>query len=254
VLISGSADGLLHSSANRHISSFEFLVPLILAIETATKLCSVAVARDGVVLALRELESEKRIHAEKVNVFISEVMEEAGLALRNLDAVAVGIGPGSYTGLRIGLSAAKGLCYALDKPLIGISTLQVLVSSALRSGVPKDAGLWPMIDARRMEVFTQPHSPDGKSTGPVEPLILSEEWLAAAEEARVVFGDGADKAIDMWKDHSTIQHVPGIRPTAGAAFVEAGRRFAEGEFDDLAYLVPEYGKAANVAQPKKGGG
>jgi len=225
-------------------------MPLILALETATKLCSVAIARDGVVLALRELESEKHIHAEKVNIFIAEVMEEAGLSLNELDAVAVGIGPGSYTGLRIGLSAAKGLCYALDKPLIGFSTLQVLVHSALRSGVEADAVLWPMIDARRMEVFTQPFAADGRTLGPVTPVILSEEWVAAAEGPRVVFGDGADKAADLWKNGSTIRHLPGIRPTAAAAFVEVERRFAEGAFDDHAYLVPEYGKAANVAQPK----
>lgn len=223
---------------------------MILAIETATKLCSVALARDGVVLALRELESVKHIHAEKVNVFIAEVMEESDLALNALDAVAVGIGPGSYTGLRIGLSAAKGLCYALDKPLIGISTLQVLVNSALRTGVLKGASLWPMIDARRMEVFTQPFGVDGKALGPVAPLVLSEEWLAA-EGQRVVFGDGADKATDLWRTGSGVHHLTGIRPTAAAAFMEAERRFAEGSFDDVAYLVPEYGKAANVTQPKK---
>ncbi|HRH67901.1 MAG TPA: tRNA (adenosine(37)-N6)-threonylcarbamoyltransferase complex dimerization subunit type 1 TsaB [Flavobacteriales bacterium] len=224
---------------------------LILAIETATKLCSVAVARDGVVLALRELESEKHIHAEKVHVFIAEVMEEAGLALNELDAVAVGIGPGSYTGLRIGLSAAKGLCYALDKPLIGISTLQVLVDAALRTGIQQDAVLWPMIDARRMEVFTQPYARDGKALGPVTPLVLGEEWLVTTEGDRVVFGDGADKAADLLKNAAAVYHLPGIRPSAAAAFVEAERRFAQRAFDDLAYLVPEYGKAANVAQPKK---
>ena len=228
-------------------------MPVILAIETATKLCSVAVARDGVVLALRELESEKHIHAEKVNVFIAEVMEEAGQTLNQLDAIAVGIGPGSYTGLRIGLSAAKGLCFALDKPLIGISTLQVLVHAALRTDVPKDAVLWPMIDARRMEVFTQHYAADGRALAPVAPLVLSEEWAANAEGPCVVFGDGADKATDLWENRPTIHYLPGIRPTAAAAFLEAGRRFAEGAFDDLAYLVPEYGKAANVSQPKKKG-
>jgi len=177
-------------------------------------------------------------------------MEEAGHVLNELDAVAVGIGPGSYTGLRIGLSAAKGLCYALDKPLIGISTLQVLVHSALRTGVPEGAVLWPMIDARRMEVFTQPFAVDCTAHGPVRPLVLTEEWIPA-EGSYAVFGDGADKAADLWANRPTIHHLPGIRPTAAAAFVEAERRFTEGSFDDLAYLVPEYGKAANVAQPKK---
>ncbi|MBK6550630.1 MAG: tRNA (adenosine(37)-N6)-threonylcarbamoyltransferase complex dimerization subunit type 1 TsaB [Flavobacteriales bacterium] len=102
-------------------------MPLILALETATKLCSVALSRDGVVVAVRELESDALVHAEKLNVFVAEVMAKAGTTFSELDAVAVGIGPGSYTGLRIGLSAAKGLCFALDIPIIGISTLRTLV-------------------------------------------------------------------------------------------------------------------------------
>src|SRR5690554_6692450 len=146
-------------------------MPIILAIETATKLCSVAVGRGGLVLASRDLETPKLAHAEKVNVFIAEVMAEAGLPLHALDAVAVGTGPGSYTGLRIGLSAAKGLCFALDKPIIGLSTLATLVAAA-RDRVPTLSGtLLPMIDARRMEVFTQPFSADGSPLSDAAPLV-----------------------------------------------------------------------------------
>jgi tRNA threonylcarbamoyladenosine biosynthesis protein TsaB len=222
---------------------------LILAIETATKLCSVALGRDGVVLALREVQSERHAHAEKVNVFIAGVMEEAGLPLSALDAVAVGIGPGSYTGLRIGLSAAKGLCYALDRPLIGIGTLTTLTRAALMRG-PLSGELWPMIDARRMEVFAQRHDANGSPIAEAAPLILDEAW-ATSSVPRMVFGDGADKAGALWQGRSMITHVPGITATAAAMLPEAGRRYAEGRFDDLAYLVPDYGKAANVTQPRK---
>lgn len=225
------------------------LMALILCIETATKLCSVGLARDGVVLAMREEESERHTHAERINVFIAEVITEVGVRLPDLDAVAVGIGPGSYTGLRIGLSAAKGLCYALDKPLIGLSTLGTLVAVA-RTSAPTGRVLWPMIDARRMEVFTQEFDPQGRSIGAVAPLVLDEEWAAQSDGA-VVFGDGADKASALWAGRPGIEFIAGIRPHASAMTGEAELRFAEGRFDDLAYLVPEYGKAANVTQPRK---
>lgn len=222
---------------------------LILSIETATKLCSVALARDAVVLAMREEESERHTHAERINVFVAEVIAEAGVLLRNLDAVAVGIGPGSYTGLRIGLSAAKGLCYALDKPLMGLSTLGTLVAAARTMGL-MDRVCLPMIDARRMEVFTQAFDAQGRSIGDVIPVVLDAAW--ATEHVGVaVFGDGADKAAELWTGRPGIEFIGGIRPHASAMFAEAELRFAEGRFDDLAYLVPAYGKAANVTQPKK---
>jgi tRNA threonylcarbamoyladenosine biosynthesis protein TsaB len=225
-------------------------VPLILALETATKLCSVALSRDGVVVAVRELESDALVHAEKLNVFVAEVMAKAGTTFSELDAVAVGIGPGSYTGLRIGLSAAKGLCFALDIPIIGISTLRTLVERAKEIGVPEELPQWPMVDARRMEVFTRPHDAAGVATGPSSPLVLDAEWVAAQAPC-AVFGDGADKAAEFWSTRPDVTYVRGIRPTAAAMGVEAERRYTAEEFDDLAYLVPTYGKAANVNQPKK---
>lgn len=224
-------------------------MPLILAIETATRLCSVALARDGAVLAIREEESDRHAHAELLNVFIQQVMEAAGCTLFQLDAVAVGIGPGSYTGLRIGLSAAKGLCYALEKPLIGLNTLGTLTQTALDADVHGDE-LWPMIDARRMEVFTQKYDRRGRAQDMVTPLILEGNWIEGSKQ-RAVFGDGADKASMLWQGRGTIHFLPGIRPHAAAMIPEAERRYAAKAFDDLAYLVPEYGKAANVTQPKK---
>ena len=223
---------------------------LILAIETATKLCSVALARDGKLLAIRESDPTTNAHAEKVNVFIKEVMQEAGCALSELDAVAVGIGPGSYTGLRIGLSAAKGLCYALDIPVIGVSTLGTLAQGALENSPVRNAELWPMVDARRMEVFAQPYSSELNPKEPAAPLILDREW-AQRPVARMVFGDGADKAAELWNGNEHITFVHGITPSAKYMFNTAEKRYAIDAFDDLAYLVPDYGKAANVGMGKK---
>lgn len=223
------------------------MMPLLLTIETATKLCSVALGRGEQLLAIREIDSVKLAHAEKVNVFIAEVMEEAGLALKDLDAVAVGIGPGSYTGLRIGLSAAKGLCYALDKPIIGLSTLGTLVAAARQQHGPFAGTLWPMIDARRMEVFAQPYSTEGQALAEAAPLILDDAW-SARPEARVVFGDGADKAAQQWAGYGSIKHHAGIRPSAVFMLAGALARYRIQRFDDLAYLVPAYGKGASVGK------
>lgn len=224
-------------------------MPTILCIETATKLCSVALSRNGAVLAVRDLESDQHVHAEKVNVFIDAVMKEADSGLKELDAIAVGIGPGSYTGLRIGLSAAKGLCYALGIPIIGISTLRTLHDAARAQEPNLAVDAWPMIDARRMEVFTQRFGENGQGIDAPAPMVLDGAQASSLSPA-LVFGDGADKAVELWIQEG-ITHLPGIRPFAAAMVQEAERRFAQGSFDDLAYLVPTYGKAANVTQPKK---
>ncbi|MBK9147452.1 MAG: tRNA (adenosine(37)-N6)-threonylcarbamoyltransferase complex dimerization subunit type 1 TsaB [Flavobacteriales bacterium] len=221
-------------------------MPVILCIETATKLCSVALGRDCVLLAEQELASDRLVHAEKINVFIDGVLREAGVDMRMLGAVAVGIGPGSYTGLRIGLSAAKGLCYALGIPIIGVSTLETLMQSLGLKGQVQ----WPMIDARRMEVFTQPFGPDGRAQGEAAPLILDEAWAVSAGPC-TVFGDGADKATELWSRHPRITHQSGARPHARAMLALAEARLASGATDDLAYLVPLYGKEAKVTQPRK---
>lgn len=223
-------------------------MPLILCIETATRLCSVAVGREGALLAERGLESEQHIHAEKVNLFIDEVMGEAGLALRELDAVAVGIGPGSYTGLRIGLSAAKGLCFALRIPIIGIGTLETLNAVARAAGA--QGCVQPMIDARRMEVFTQAFAADGRAMDAPYPVVLEQAWAEALGACTVV-GDGSDKAVALWTGVPALHHLAGMRPHARAMLAQAEERLAEGRLDDLAYLVPDYGKEANVTQPRK---
>lgn len=221
-------------------------MPLILALETSTRLCSVALGRDGVVLADRDVESECLEHAEKVNVLIAEVLEEAGVGMKDLHAVAVGIGPGSYTGLRIGLSVAKGLCHALGVPIIGVGTLDVLAAAG---GVVQGVS-YPMIDARRMEVFTAAFRADRGSEEEPYAVVLDDAW-ASGIHGCTVLGDGADKSAELWSRHPSVRHLFGVRPYARAMLGLAEERMRQAMTDDLAYLVPKYGKEARVTQPSK---
>ena len=224
---------------------------LLLSFDTATPHLAVVLSADDRPLAWREDAGAGRSHAEKLNVHIAEVMGEAGREFKDLDAVAVGTGPGSYTGLRIGLSAAKGLCFALDKPLIGMGTLDVLLAQAMAEGHACGGAFWPMVDARRMEVYTRPFQGEGRPMGGMAPLVLDGAWCGRhAGQGVCVFGDGADKAEGLWADFPGIVHLPGIRPGVKGLARCAARHFREGRFSDLAYLVPEYGKPANVAQKR----
>ncbi|MBK9760137.1 MAG: tRNA (adenosine(37)-N6)-threonylcarbamoyltransferase complex dimerization subunit type 1 TsaB [Flavobacteriales bacterium] len=226
-------------------------MPLLLSFDTATKHCAVALSEGCRVLASRVEEGEKFSHAEKLNVFIAEVMTEAGRDMDELDAVAVGVGPGSYTGLRIGLSAAKGLCFALDIPLIGMGTLDVLVAQYLSlPNIDRQPGdvLFPMIDARRMEVFTTAFDGSGKEVGESQPMILDDPWCSALpqDKRHLVFGDGADKASALWTGHSQVTHVVGIRPSVFGLVACAETLFSRGDFADMVRSVPAYGKVARV--------
>ena len=226
---------------------------LLLAFDTATPNLSVVLSEDSRPLFWREDASEKLSHAERLNVFIGEVMEEAGMRLKDLDAVAVGTGPGSYTGLRIGLSAAKGLCFALNKPLIGMGTLEVLLAQFIeeQGDTNPDTLYMPMVDARRMEVYTCTYGADESPLDETAPLILDEAWCEARSKERiVVFGDGADKATALWHTCPVITYIPHIRPGVKGLARCAARHYQEDRFSDLAYLVPEYGKPANVAQKR----
>ena len=175
---------------------------LILCIETGTDVCSVGLAENGQLVALRE--SCGRDHARNVAVYVDELLRERDIDADEIDAIAVGKGPGSYTGLRIGVSFAKGLCYGLGKPLIAIGSLDALVEVAredAEAGIVdvddfERATLCPMVDARRMEVYTQLFNGRGEAQGEVEAKIIDEqsfaEEIAAAEEF-VIFGNGAAK-------------------------------------------------------------
>ena len=164
---------------------------IILNIETATKNCSVSIANNGAVLVLKELNDLNYSHAEKLHPFINAALKEANLTINEIDAVAVSKGPGSYTGLRIGVSAAKGICFAIDKPLISIDTL-----TSLSNAISIDAGVVvPMLDARRMEVYAAVFSADNKAIREIKAEIIdTHSFSDYLEKGNVYFlGDGAKK-------------------------------------------------------------
>ena len=229
---------------------------LILAIETGTDICSVALVRDGELVALRESD-EERNHAKKIAVFVDELLKECGVAADDLDAVAVSKGPGSYTGLRIGVSFAKGLCYGQNIPLVAVGSLDSLVEVAredFEAGIIdvenwNDATLCPMIDARRMEVYTQTFNSEGVAQSDVEAKIIDEESFSAERNGKpfVIFGSGAKKCAEVLEGAIFIEVVPSARGMARLA----EKAFAEGKTEDVAYFEPFYLKDFVVGTAKK---
>ena len=230
---------------------------LILCIETGTDVCSVGLAENGQLVALRE--SCGRDHARNVAVYVDELLRERDIDADEIDAIAVGKGPGSYTGLRIGVSFAKGLCYGLRKPLIAIGSLDALVEVAredAEAGIVdvddfERATLCPMVDARRMEVYTQLFNGRGEALGEVEAKIIDEQSFAAdiaAAEEFVIFGNGAAKcAGTLSAKAKLIEVVPSARGLARLAqeALDAGRT------EDIAYFEPFYLKNFVVTTSKK---
>ena len=229
---------------------------LILCIETGTDICSVGIARDGETIALRESD-EGRDHARQVALFVDEMLDEQQLSAEDLDAVAVGMGPGSYTGLRIGVSFAKGLCYGIGKPLIAIGSLEALTEVAredYEAGIIDVDGwdkahLCPMVDARRMEVYTQVFSSDGKPLNEVSAEIVTEESFASWREKGefVIFGNGAKKCCEVLEGAKYID----ITPSARGMVRLAEEKFNEGKTEDIAYFEPFYLKDFVVIPSKK---
>lgn len=226
---------------------------VILNIETSTKPCSVALTAEGAVLAHFE-EFEEHNHATVLSDFIKGALDHLRDKEMKLDAVAVSIGPGSYTGLRIGLSEAKGLAYALNVPLIGVDTLKLLtVSAFFHNDIDNpDALFAPMIDARRMEVYTAVHNFALEEKMKPQPLILTkvsyEDFLNQGE---VYFmGDGSDKAKDVIA-HPNARFLPNVRPVAVDMLALADAKFRQGDFLDLAYSVPNYLKEFQATKPKR---
>ena len=224
----------------------------LILIETSTALCSVALAENGAIVAYRE-SSAPKAHASLTAVFIQEVLQEKGITLDDCDAVCVSKGPGSYTGLRVGVSTAKGLCFGSRKPLIAVGTLDTLVAQAQ---MPDQAGndgprfIVPMIDARRMEVYTAIFE-NGIQTTETAPMIIDENSFAdILEQGPVLFiGDGAGKCADV------IRH-PNARfcqcnPTASAMLQPAIEALKEKRFEDVAYFEPFYLKEFVATVSKK---
>ena len=226
-------------------------MPTIFQIETATPVCAVALSIDGKTIAFKE-ETAQNIHASKLTLFINEIMEQAGIKFNDLDAVAVSKGPGSYTGLRIGVSTAKGLCFALDKPLIGINTLKMMAAGFL-SEHPNYSGLvCPMIDARRMEVFTAVFDHQLNEVEATNAKIVDENsFLTQLNQQQVTFiGNGAEKCSEMI-NHKNAKFVSSNFNSATNMSALANEAFINENFEDVAYFEPFYLKDFVFTVPKK---
>lgn len=225
----------------------------IILIETSTALCSVALAEDGVVTAYRE-SSAPKAHASLTAVFVQEVLEERGVTLADCDAVCVSMGPGSYTGLRVGVSTAKGLCFGAGKPLLAVGTLDTLVAQSF-SPAEAEANvdpryIVPMIDARRMEVYAAVFE-NGKQITETAPAIIDENSYAEyLEQGPVLFiGDGAGKCADVIKHPNA--HFCQCHPKASAMLQLALEAYRKQDFKDVAYFEPFYLKEFVATVSKK---
>ncbi len=209
----------------------------ILNLETASTNCSVALFEGTQLRALREDPSPGYSHGELLHIFIQEVLAEAGVPKENLDAVAVSKGPGSYTGLRIGVASAKGLCFSLDIPLIALPTLKVLAAAA---GVKEGLSI-PMLDARRMEVYSAVLDPDLEFLRETQAEILTPDSFAAYKDQGplTLVGNGAGKARELLPD-PVFRFQPEIQPSARFMGPMAYAAFEAGSFEDLAYFEPYY--------------
>ncbi len=224
----------------------------ILNIETSTTVCSVAVSHDMQVVWHEEC-AEGMAHAERLPVFVENALSHVRGAGLHLDAVAVSNGPGSYTGLRIGLSTAKGVCYGCDVPLLALSTLDILCVPLLLSDVCADeALLCPMLDARRMEVYAQVCDKRLQRRRDVQAEVVSAETYAPFLNDNIVyfFGSGASKCKSVIT-HPNARFLDGIVPLAQYMQPLADKRYHEGVFEDVAYITPFYLKEFQTTTPKK---
>jgi tRNA threonylcarbamoyladenosine biosynthesis protein TsaB len=220
----------------------------ILNIETATKNCSVSIAKNGQTIALQELNDGKYSHAEKLHEFIKNVMDEVKIKFADLKAVAVSKGPGSYTGLRIGVSTAKGICFALDIPLIVTDTLQALAMTiTIENGIKI-----PLLDARRMEVYSSVFTNKNEQIRAVKAeVITTEAFLDYLNEKKVYFlGDGAAKCKELITHKNAVFEEDKF-PSANEMGILSYSKFKNQEFEDVAYFEPFYLKDFLITISKK---
>lgn len=224
----------------------------LILIETSTSLCSVALAENGEVVR-EKVSSEPRAHASVTAMFVKEILEEGGLAVSDCDAVAVSKGPGSYTGLRVGVSTAKGLCFGAGIPLVSVGTLDTLVWQALDGGLLPEgcAHIVPMVDARRMEVYSGIFDTCGKQLTQTSATIVDESTFAGilAEGPALFIGDGALKCKEVIADPGAFYHE--TCPRASAMLHPALEAFRAGQFEDTAYFEPFYLKEFITTTSKK---
>lgn len=222
----------------------------ILLIESSTALCSVALAEGGAITSYKE-SSAPKAHASLTAVFIRDILSERGITLNDCDAVCVSMGPGSYTGLRVGVSTAKGLCFGSGKPLMAVGTLDTLVAQAREIPGQDFKYVIPMIDARRMEVYTAVFTPEGKQLTPTAPAIIDENSFAEQLEQGVCLfiGDGAGKCADVIRHPNA--HFIQCNPKASAMLDPAMSAYKEKRFEDVAYFEPFYLKEFVATVSKK---
>jgi tRNA threonylcarbamoyladenosine biosynthesis protein TsaB len=229
---------------------------MVICLETSTLLCSVALCDANGVVALRE-SSENKSHASQLTVFIEELLSEAGLRVGDLDAVAVSKGPGSFTGLRIGVSTAKGLAFAGSIPLIGIETTLSMFHGInetikIKYGIDKTSLFVPMLDARRMEVYYSILTSEGKSIKQISAEIIDDRSFSDIPEnvRLLIFGDGASKCKQVLK-RGNIVFADEFRMSAAYMYEPAFKSLRERRFEDIAYFEPFYLKDFITSPPKK---
>ena len=226
---------------------------MILCLETATPVCSVALNEHCCTIALRETEGQNA-HSEKITNFIRDVMEVAKIDYHQLDAVAVSQGPGSYTGLRIGVSTAKGICYAADLPLMAIDTLEAMaygMKMKLGNQIAENDLLIPMIDARRMEVYAAVFDSNLSKINDTAALVIDENsFKELRKDHRLwLFGDGAPKLGKIFENQPNVSIVDGFKPSAAYMLPLAEKALREQKFVDVAYFEPFYLKDFIAGKP-----
>lgn len=222
---------------------------LILNLETSTTVCSVALAKDGVLVSKKEIKTEKFSHSENLNLFIIDVMAASEFELKDLEAIAVSKGPGSYTGLRIGVSTAKGLCYGLGIPLLAINSLK-----ALANMVQGFEGLiCPLFDARRMEVYSAIYNQSLEEIEAVSAIVLeTDSYNNYLDESEVLFvGPGAQKTVEFLEENKNLKYDSELEVSAIGMMSLAENKFKLNDFEDLAYFEPFYLKDFIAGKPKK---
>ena len=220
----------------------------ILHLETSTKNCSVAISRNGELLCLCEEYDENYGHSEKLHQFVNWALEGAEISLNEIDAVCVSKGPGSYTGLRIGVSAAKGFCFGLNIPMLSLNSLEILAQSQINKGFDL---IIPMIDARRMEVYTAIFDTSGQMISEIEAKILDENSFQELADQKIVFvGDGVEKSKSIL-NLPTVEFIDNLHPSDKIMIEVAEKNFEEILFEDVDYIEPFFLKEFMTGAKKK---
>ncbi len=224
-----------------------------LFIETSTDNCSVGLASGSDLVTVVE-QTGKRQHSELLNVFIQEALKKTGWKIQQIEGVAVGTGPGSYTGLRIGVSTAKALCYALDIPLVGLSSLQILSQQLKQSTNAKGSAFCPMLDARRREVYTAIYDFELNLLKKNQALVLSDEVLSDLFDGHAhvhVGGEGAEKALPLLDSQQGVEYKNIKYPSAYGMPILGNNKFKAGETDDITRFEPFYLKEVAAGKQVK---